>query len=224
MPTGDRPAPPTRRRHVPGRSARPAVALIALAGIAGTALLAVGATRIAPRPPRPAAGAVTDPATGRSTVPAPPLPHATPQHIAIPAIDVAADLVPVAAGPTGELEVPPAGPPSVAGWYRLGVSPGEAGNAVVVGHVDSRDSGPAAFFALGRLRPDDRIRVTRADARVATFAVDGVGSYPKTAFPTALVYGAGPVPRLRLITCGGPFDERTHSYLDNVVVYATLVG
>ncbi|WP_229401657.1 class F sortase [Micromonospora okii] len=205
------------------RPPRAAVALITLAGVAGLGLLAAGATRTAPRPPRPAPGAVVNPATGRSTVPAPPLPRADPVRITIAAIGVRADVVPVAAGPTGELEVPPKDRPTVAGWYRPGVSPGEAGNAVVVGHVDTRETGPAVFFDLGRLRPGDRIQVTRADTRVATFAVDGVGAYPKTNFPTALVYGDGPVPRLRLVTCGGPFDERRRAYRDNVVVFATAV-
>ncbi|TDC42809.1 class F sortase, partial [Micromonospora sp. KC207] len=147
----------------------------------------------------------------------------TPVRLTIAAIDVHARVVPVAASAAGELEVPPAGPPAVAGWYRLGVSPGEAGNAVVVGHVDSRENGPAVFFDLGRLRPGDRIQIARADSRVATFAVDGVGAYPKTRFPTALVYGTGPVPRLRLVTCGGRFDERDRAYLDNIVVFATAV-
>ncbi|MER5705936.1 class F sortase [Micromonospora sp. NPDC002296] len=211
MPTGDR---------VP----RTAVALIALAGVAGGGLLALGAARTHPPPPRVAPGTGTDPATGSGTVPGTPLPHAAPVRITVPAIDVRADLVPVGASAAGELEVPPSDRPTVAGWYRLGVSPGEAGNAVVVGHVDSRETGPAVFFALGRLRPGDRIQVTRSDARTATFTVDGVGSYPKARFPTDLVYGAGTVPRLRLITCGGQFDEHTRSYLDNVVVFATLLA
>jgi hypothetical protein len=28
----------------------------------------------------------------------------------------------------------------------------------------------------------------------------------------------------RLITCGGPFDQATGHYLDNIIVYAHLVG
>jgi hypothetical protein len=130
----------------------------------------------------------------------------------------------VAGDPNGTLEVPPLDRPTVAGWYRPGASPGEAGNAVVVGHVDTRD-GPAVFFDLGRLRPGDTVRVTRADGRVVRFAVDGVGAYPKRNFPTALVYGpGGPGPTLRLVTCGGRFDERSRDYSDNVVVRATAVG
>jgi hypothetical protein len=34
------------------------------------------------------------------------------------------------------------------------------------------------------------------------------------------VLGARGVPRLVLITCGGPFDQVRHGYRDNLVVYA----
>jgi hypothetical protein len=53
--------------------------------------------------------------------------------------------------------------------------------------------------------------------------VDSVRWYPKSAFPTAAVYGPTPDPELRLISCGGVFDQRLKSYTSNVVVYATAV-
>ena len=53
------------------------------------------------------------------------------------------------------------------------------------------------------------------------FTVTDVERYPKTSFPTALVYGPTPTAELRLITCGGTFDTTRRSYDDNVVVYAT---
>jgi hypothetical protein len=40
-------------------------------------------------------------------------------------------------------------------------------------------------------------------------------------FPTDAVYGDTAGPELRLITCGGTFDRATHSYRDNVIVYAS---
>lgn len=45
--------------------------------------------------------------------------------------------------------------------------------------------------------------------------------YSKDDFPTDQVYGETPEPTLRLITCGGSFDEVTGRYGDNVVAYAT---
>ncbi|WP_309246034.1 class F sortase [Verrucosispora sioxanthis] len=150
----------------------------------------------------------------------PPLPRAVPVEVRIPAIDVRAPLVSVAADAAGALEVPPLDRPAVAGWYRLGVSPGETGNAVLVGHVDS-PAGPAVFFNLGRLRPGDTIEIVRTDARLVRFAVLGVEAYPKDRFPTDLVYGPGDAAGLRLITCGGRFDGDSGEYVDNLVVFAS---
>nr|WP_233512479.1 class F sortase [Micromonospora deserti] len=196
------------------------VTVIALLGTTGLGLVAAGLAAAPAPPPRPGAGVAP---TGSPPAPrVPPLPRAEPVDVRIPAIGVRAPLVPVGADAEGKLEVPPLERPTVAGWYQHGVTPGETGNAVLVGHVDS-PAGPAVFFDLGRLRPGDTVRITRADASVATFAVDGVGSYPKDRFPTDLVYGPSGTAGLRLITCGGRFDRRTGNYVDNVVVFATRV-
>ena len=40
------------------------------------------------------------------------------------------------------------------------------------------------------------------------------------AFPTQTVYGGTRDPQLRLITCGGQFDDKDRRYLDNIIVYA----
>ena len=47
---------------------------------------------------------------------------------------------------------------------------------------------------------------------------------PKAHFPTKLVYGRTAVPTLRLITCGGRFNQATGHYVDNFIVFARLVG
>ena len=100
---------------------------------------------------------------------------------------------------------------------------GVAGPALFVGHADTR-TGPSVFHDLGRLKPKQLIEVGRADGSTAVFAVDRVVSYPKTQFPTEEVYGDTDHAALRLVTCGGAFDEQARSYLENVVVYASLVG
>jgi hypothetical protein len=68
-----------------------------------------------------------------------------PVSIAIPAAGVDARVVPVGLRADRTMEVPGV---DQAGWYEPGPRPGEAGPAVIVGHVDSRD-GPAVFFRLG---------------------------------------------------------------------------
>jgi hypothetical protein len=66
------------------------------------------------------------------------------------------------------------------------------------------------------------VYVRRANHSLAVFRVTAVHSYLKTKFPTQAVYGPVPDAQLRLITCGGTFDQATGHYLRNVVVFAIL--
>jgi hypothetical protein len=173
------------------------------------------------RPPAPAA------APTWSSEPAPATPavgmsRSAPVEISIARIGLTAQIMTVGLDAAGAIEVPPLERAQLAGWYELGPSPGEIGNAVIVGHVDSRAMGPAVFFHLGALLPGDLVEIRRQDGSVAKFKVDHVASYTKSSFPTDLVYGEAAGAGLRLITCGGTFDEKARSYLDNVIVFATL--
>lgn len=144
-----------------------------------------------------------------------------PVQLRVPAIGVDTPLVDLGVDAAGAL-VPPA-TADVAGWFGAGPAPGDAGPALLAGHVDSR-SGPGVFFRLRDLVPGDRIEVTRADGRVEAFAVSRLVQTPKTAFPTDLVYAPTPGPELRLVTCGGAFDRTVRSYRDNIVVEAVPAG
>jgi len=79
------------------------------------------------------------------------------------------------------------------------------------------------FFRLRELRPRDIVRVGLADGRILVFRVQRVRRYPKDEFPAKAVYFPTLNRELRLITCGGTFDYASRNYLDNIVVYATLV-
>jgi hypothetical protein len=192
-----------------------------MCGIGGLGVvLMTAAVLLAPEaPPQPAG----DP-PGAGVGAAPAADRSTPFRVRVPGIKVDAPVADMGVATDGTLQVPELTQPELAGWYRLGPSPGESGNAVIVGHVDSRAAGPAVFFELGALRPGAVVEVDREDGRVVLFTVDGVVSYPKKEFPQDLVYGASPVPSLRLITCGGAFDRASRQYSDSVVVFATLTG
>lgn len=127
------------------------------------------------------------------------------------------------AAPDGTLEEQPLPEASHAAWYRLGPAPGQVGPAVIAGHVDTK-SNVAVFFYLSRVRPGDPVVITRADGHTVTFAVEEVRSFPKSNFPTQLVYGPTDYPALRLITCGGPFNRAAGSYLDNIIVFAHMTS
>jgi hypothetical protein len=142
----------------------------------------------------------------------------------IPAIEVHSDLQHLGLDAGGALETPAPGPRyDEAAWYRHSPTPGSLGPAVLLGHVDSAANGPSVFFRLGELRRGDRVSVTRADHSVAVFVVDEVRQYSKNDFPTDLVYSDIDHAGLRILTCGGAFDDSTGHYLDNIVVFATLM-
>jgi sortase (surface protein transpeptidase) len=148
------------------------------------------------------------------------LPRSIPIGLSIPALSVTSPVMALGLEDDGTMEVPPGAYP--AGWYDLGPTPGELGPAVVAAHVDWADE-PGVFNRIHTLQPGDEVAVTRQDGSVATFRVDRVEDYPKDEFPTAAVYGDLDHAGLRLITCGGAFDEDTGDYEDNVVVFATYV-
>ncbi len=141
----------------------------------------------------------------------------------VPSIGVHASVMQLGLNPDGTVEVPPLDSPD-AGWYEESPTPGALGPAVLLGHVDSARWGPGVFYRLRELRPGDEVRVTRADGGVVGFRVDRVETRPKAEFPTAEVYGDIDHAGLRLITCGGSFDQVRRSYEDNAIVYASAVS
>ena len=151
------------------------------------------------------------------------LARSVPVSIRVPDIGVSAPVQEVGKNADGTVGVPPVDSHNLTGWYRYGPTPGQRGDAVILGHVDSR-TGISVFYYLKDLTAGDKIYLTLADGKVATFAVDGLQKVAKDAFPTASVYGKSDNPSLRLITCGGTFDEATGHYLYNIIVYAHLVA
>jgi hypothetical protein len=66
--------------------------------------------------------------------------------------------------------------------------------------------------------------VEREDRVNTIFKVTRIGSFPKDGFPTDAVYSQPAGSELRLITCGGEYDEASNRYLSNVIVWAKIVG
>jgi sortase (surface protein transpeptidase) len=208
-----------------------------LAGI-GIALIMMGAMPAAPEAsaatvaqPRIRAGA--DPAqtrwpatkaVNRAPAKVRALGPSVPRTLDIPAIGVHTPLISLGLKPDGTVEVPPLDRDAPAGWYKNLATPGEAGPAVILGHVDSARDGPAVFYRLRDLQPGDRISVGRTDGSKVRFVVRSVARYPKKDFPTAAVYGPSPRAELRLVTCGGSFDALRRHYRDNIVVFAAMTG
>lgn len=209
------------------RGGRVALALVAV--VAGVTLLviAIAAQRSAPAVPRGAAGIVHAPRTqGGSGAEPPkaagkPLPASVPVSIAIPAIGVRSAVFPIGKNPDGTLAVPSGSRLNQAAWFLNSPTPGQSGPSVIEGHVDSTE-GPSVFFKLGALRPGDKISVVRRDRSTVVFEVNAVRDYPKSAFPTKLVYGGDlGTATLRLITCSD-FDPSIGHHTGNAVVFAHM--
>jgi sortase (surface protein transpeptidase) len=191
---------------------------VALAVLVAATGGCAGGSAAAPPPPAEAAtvAAVPAPATAPPTV----LAASPPVRVQIPAIGVDSELIELGLQDDGTLEVPPTGFP--AGWFTDAPTPGERGPAVIAGHVDWGGS-PGVFYDLRHVVAGDEISVLRADGSTAVFRVAEVGQYDKDSFPTAAVYGDLDHAGLRVITCGGAFDQAARSYVDNTVVFADLV-
>jgi hypothetical protein len=118
---------------------------------------------------------------------------------------------------TGELAVP--ADASVVAWYQYGPAPGQAGSAVLAGHVDWHGV-PGIFFTLRALEPGDPVTIDMSDGSTLGFHVVDSRMVDKPELPRTEVFARTGSPTLTLVTCGGQFDSSTHHYLSNVVVTA----
>ncbi|MFF8290362.1 class F sortase [Streptomyces sp. NPDC016309] len=155
----------------------------------------------------------------------PPLAPAEPERLEIPSLGITAPVVPRGLDGAGAIDPPPYGTADTVGWYRDGTKPGSDGAALLVGHVDT-ETEPAVFYGLSSARPGERVEVTRADGSVAEFTIDDVQVFARHEFDPRKAYGQRREGRaeLRLITCGGTFDQEAGAYTANVVVSAYLTG
>ncbi|MFI5793053.1 class F sortase [Streptomyces sp. NPDC051677] len=196
--------------------------VIALVLLTGLALIRNGSGEFDIGPPQPASAAAADSRAGGALGRAPaPLAYAVPNRVRIPAISVDAPVLPVGLDTDGWVAAPPPEDPNLAGWFTGGVSPGEKGTSVVVGHVDNK-LGPAVFYGLGALKKGNRVEVARQDGKTAVFEVYGIEVFEKNNFPGDRVYASKGSPELRVITCGGGFSK-AKGYDGNVVAFARLV-
>ncbi|MEW2359834.1 class F sortase, partial [Spirillospora sp. NPDC029432] len=152
-----------------------------------------------------------------------PMKESRPKTIKIQKIGVSAPVSLIGLRPDGRIEEPPLSRPNLTGWYKEGVTPGEMGPSVILGHVDANKKA-AVFYRLKELKAGDTIQVARQDGSTATFAVDRLQSVDKDAFPHRKVFGEDiDYSSLRLVTCGGAFDAATGHYRNNLIVFAKLV-
>lgn len=141
----------------------------------------------------PIARAAPSPAPSPALAPSAPVARqALPVRLLIPAIQVDATVEQVGNTPDGAMDVPAEW--SDVGWYKLGVSPGERGNAVISGHLDST-SDRAVFWDLHNLKSGDLVQIAAGDGSRLSFAVVASEIYPFDNAPLQKIFGPANGPR-----------------------------
>jgi hypothetical protein len=168
----------------------------------------------------PSLGSVGGSGVESGGVPDPILAAVVPMQVSIPSIGVNASVVRLGLNQDRTVEVPSSF--SLAGWYQGSAVPGVPGKpTVILGHVSST-AGPAVFYALRTLQRGASVWVLGADHSWVRYVVDTVRQFPKSHFPTKLVYAPHRGTTIRLVTCGGAFDSSTGHFVDNIVAFGHL--
>lgn len=149
-----------------------------------------------------------------------PTPISLPSRLHIPKLNIDVPIEMVGLDSQNRMDVPK--DYNQVGWYKYGPKPGETGQAVIAGHLDTPE-GPAVFAHLNQLKVDDEIFVYDQDGRQFSFKVSSFDTYPDASFPIQKVFGTSSSPQLNLITCEGVFDRQSKNYSLRRVIYSSLV-
>ena len=197
----------------------------ALVGAALVVLLMKGAFGGGEHDPEVVVAPTTTPTAWPTAIPVPPS-EAPPTRLVVPAINVDAPLESKAVGENGVMPMP-SGPEVVAVYDMSTYHPGEehrlgfGGNAILSGHVDYIDYGPAVFWDLSELKPGDEMRVLLDDGTVYHYAVVWNEKWPAGDIPWDRVFDMNGHDALTLLTCAGSWDG--YNYSDRRAVRAERV-
>ena len=164
-------------------------------------------------PPTATAAAPTEDANAPNVYTAP----AT--RIRIASIGVDAPLTSKGIRPDGVMDSPD-GPDDVA-LYDFTAKPGLGSNAVLSGHVDYINHGPAVFWDLEDLVQGETMEIVLEDGTLLRYAVTAIQSYPVAEVPMVDVIAPSTVDTLTLITCDGASSGGSYSH--RLIVRATIV-
>ncbi|MFL5629547.1 MAG: class F sortase [Ktedonobacteraceae bacterium] len=153
-----------------------------------------------------------------------------PARLNIPSLHIDASVINVGKTTEGVMDAPTSKAPhsiywTSVFWYDLGAAPGQAGNAVIAGHVDRVGGDPAIFWSLNSLAPGDKISVVTIQGKVLQFVVNRVVNYPASAPSQDVintVFGPTTEHHLNLITCSGVWTS--NGYDQRLVVFSTQIS
>ncbi|UNK16207.1 class F sortase [Paenibacillus sp. N3/727] len=143
-----------------------------------------------------------------------------PNQVWIPSIGLKAPIEPVGLLKNGQMDVPASS--KVAGVFIDGVLPGQKGNAILAGHVDSY-TGPAIFYPLKKIKPGEPVVLSDREGKYLVFKVIAVESYPTAEAPIEKIFGDTDIEQLNLITCTGKYNRKKGEHEKRLVVYTRML-
>ena len=146
-----------------------------------------------------------------------------PARLVIPSINVDAPVENVNIQSNGDLGTPQRNQWEGVGWYSNGPRPGEAGSAVIDGHLDRPGGYPAVFWNLNKMQVGDIIMVVDTNGKTLRFRATRTAAYPPQGAPLQEIFGDTGGTYLNLITCAGTWIPSQHQTTLRLVVYATLI-
>ena len=169
---------------------------------------------VMPPEPAPAQKILTKEAVGKPTL------------LSIPSLRVSARIQEVGLTTAGAM-ANPQGPNKFreTGWYKDGPRPGQAGSAVIDGHLDNALGFDGVFIHLNRLKAGDTVQIKTDQNELLTFVVLDQQTYDYTHAPNAEIFTRNNgTARLNLITCDGTWIQSIKSYDKRLVVYTELIS
>lgn len=149
-------------------------------------------------------------------------PNGSPVHIDIPSIKVHAGIESLGVTNKGVMLSPKSA--WTVGWYNRGPKPGQTGNVVMYGHLNTTYSKTAVFTNLKKVRVGDTIDVRDDRGTLWRYRITEVVVYKLNAVPMAKLAGPTREKHLNMYTCAGTWDRKAQNYTHRLVIYSTLVG
>jgi sortase (surface protein transpeptidase) len=176
-------------------------------------------TAAAPAPaPAPVPATTPQPAPSpRKTVAQTSAPKAVPAHdkVSIASINLSAQFVTVGLTATNAIDVPA----SVVGWWNGSAQPGTSGAVFLDGH------NPGVFSNLPKVKISDQIVISKATGETFTYSVMSSIVVPLIGIDmqAALAPYANAAEGLNLMTCVGPYNPKTGTTDQRLIVYALRI-
>lgn len=145
---------------------------------------------------------------------------ATPARIRIPDLGIDTNVLEVGLTKEGKMDSPKSS--TAVGWYKFGAKPGEQGNAVIAGHVNTYYDTEGVFYNLEDLAVGNTVEITDAAGQIFRFQVTAKKYLDHNSSPND-VFGPTSERNLNLVTCAGDWLKDKKTFEQRLVIFTELV-